>query len=94
MDFKLYALLERAKTDAALRRRLLDCKTADDPAAAFCAACGEAGADISIGDLFAWGEEFCSNLHKSVNGGATDPQDGWADELDLIFASLEAFEKS
>ncbi|MGI6269491.1 MAG: hypothetical protein ACOYKJ_02970 [Candidatus Howiella sp.] len=94
MNFKLYALLEEAKTDSSLRKRLLHCKSAADPATAFCEACGAAGAEISVGELLASGEAFCSNLHKSVNGGATDPLDGWADELELIFASLEAFERS
>lgn len=94
MNFQLYTLLEQAKTDPALRRKLLDCKSAADPASSFCDACSELGVALSIGELLASGEVFCSSLHKSVNGGATDPLEGWEDELGLIFASLEGVEKA
>lgn len=85
----LEKIINAAKRDAGFKAELLAAKTADDPADALCAVCQAHGFDLRIGELFAEGEEYNDNLRKSVNGGATDPMEGWDDSFDLFFASLE-----
>ena len=85
---KLDALLEQARKDPELRKRLLETRQDRDPMAAFCRAAGACGFPMTPGELLAAGEEYCSNLHKSVNGGASYPMEGWDDCYELFFAAL------
>ncbi len=89
MNEKLFQLLEKAKEDKILRQQLLDTREQKDPALAFCQLATENGFAITVGELFAEGEEYCSNLLKSCNGGATYPREGWDDCYEMFFASLE-----
>ncbi len=68
---------------------LLDSRNAKDPVLAFCELATEQGFAITVGELFAEGEEYFSNLLKSCNGGATYPREGWDDSYEMFFASLE-----
>ncbi len=86
----LNRLLHLAAEDSAIKDRLLATRQAKDPALALCEASTELGIPLSVGELFAGGEEFCSNLRKSVNGGATDPIESWGDSYEQLMASLEA----
>lgn len=86
---KLDALLEQARRDPGLRQRLLDTRREKDPVTAFCRLAGASGFSITPGELLAAGEEYCSNLHKSVNGGASYPMEGWDDCYELFFAALQ-----
>jgi hypothetical protein len=81
-------LVEDARTDTKLRRAMLETKQAADPMDAFCKRATELGYPVSIGELFAEGEEFYSNLHKSCNGGATYPMDDWEDTYGMVMAEL------
>ncbi len=93
MNEQLWKLLQKARTDAALRQKIWETKADRDPALALCLLAGAEGFPISVGELFAEGEEFCSNLRKSCNGGASEPIEGWQDGYDMFFASMEALEK-
>lgn len=85
----LEKILIAARQNADLKHQLLAARDATDPADALCTVCRACGFDLQLGDLFAEGETFNDNLRKSVNGGATEPPDGWDDSFDLFFASLE-----
>ncbi|NDO47472.1 Nif11-like leader peptide family natural product precursor [Clostridium sp. MD294] len=89
MNEKLFALLEKAKQDQTLKNMLLNTKKEKDPALAFCELATQQGFSITVGELFAEGEEYCSNLLKSCNGGATYPREGWDDSYEMFFACLE-----
>lgn len=89
MNEKLFQLLERAKKDGSLRQMILDTRKQKDPVLAFCQLATEQGFPITVGELFAEGEEYISNLLKSCNGGATYPREGWDDPYEMFFASLE-----
>ena len=69
MNEQLWKLLQKARTDAALRQRIWETQKDDDPALALCLLAEAEGFPVSVGELFAEGEEFCSNLRKSCNGG-------------------------
>ena len=88
MEEKLSELLNAARKDNALRMRLLATREAPDPLLAFCEEAGKAGIPITIGELAAIGEEYASNLHKSVNGGAEYPMEGWDDAYEMFLAAL------
>ena len=91
---KMSALLALARNDPGLRRRLLETRREADPMAAFCRDASACGFSVTPGEMVASGEEYCSNLHKSVNGGASYPIEGWDDEYELFLAALELAERS
>ena len=74
MNEKLFQLLEKAKQNETLRQMLLDTRNEKDPVLAFCELATEQGFAITVGELFAEGEEYFSNLLKSCNGVATYPR--------------------
>lgn len=90
MNENLWKLLEAAKEEPSLKEKIMDTKKEKDPAFALCRLATQLGYPITVGELFAEGEEYTSNLLKSCNGGASYPLDGWEDSYDLFFASLEA----
>ena len=89
MNEKLFQLLEKGKKDEAFKQMLFETKQAKDPALAFCQLATESGFAMTVGELFAEGEEYFSNLLKSCNGGASYPREGWEDSYEMFFASLE-----
>ena len=88
MEETLSALLIAAHEDEALRQRLMATREAPDPMEAFCAEAGAAGYPLTVGELFAVGQEYSDNLLKSVNGGAEYPMDGWDDAYEMFLAAL------
>ena len=44
---------------------------------------------MTVGELFAMGQEYTDNLLKSVNGGAEYPMEGWEDTYELFLAALK-----
>ena len=88
MNGVLDELLIAARNDGALRRALLDSRDADDPMSDFCEKATAAGYPLTVGDLFADGEEYTSNLLKSCNGGAEYPIEGWEDSYEMFLAAL------
>ena len=89
MGEKLDKLLHLAMTDEKIKAALLETKKSDDPMAAFCEKSREYGIDITIGELIGSGEEFCSAMLRSVNGGGTEAFDSWSDFYELFFATLQ-----
>ncbi len=90
MNEQLYRLLQKAEQDFGLRSRIWATKEAKDPALALCELCTAEGFPLTVGGLFAEGEEFFCNLFRSCNGSAVDPLDGWDDPYDMFFAAMEA----
>lgn len=86
---ELDRLLDAARQDSTLRRRLLDTRTAPDPMDAFCNLAQSLGYEIYLGDLFAAGEEYSDNQCKSTNGGNPRPYDSFNDTLEFFLAELE-----
>ena len=66
---KLERLTVLAKRDQRLRQSLLATAEAEEPLMEFCRLAQKAGVDLSVGELFAIGEEYCDNQCKSTNGG-------------------------
>ena len=62
MNEKLYQLLQKAELDFELRKRIWAAKDAKDPALALCELCTAEGFPLTVGGLFAEGEEFFCNL--------------------------------
>ena len=89
MGEKLDKLLHLALSDDKIKAELLTTKNSSDPLLAFCAKSSEYGIDISLGELIGGGEEFCSAMLRSVNGGGTEAFDSWSDFYELFFAALE-----
>ena len=89
MNETLARLLDAAREDSLLREELLASEKAKDPMSAFCKAAQEAGFTVTVGELFAMGQEYTDNLLKSVNGGAEYPMEGWEDTYELFLAALK-----
>ena len=89
MNETLARLLDAAREDGLLREELLASEKANDPMSAFCKAAQEAGFPVTVGELFAMGQEYTDNLLKSVNGGAEYPMEGWEDTYELFLAALK-----
>jgi len=89
MGEKLTELLKMALSDFNIKNELIKTKTDADPLDAFCKKAKEFGVEISLADLLWDGEDFCSAMLRSVNGGGVDAFDSWTDFYDLFFASLE-----
>lgn len=89
---KITAELERlysdTKKDPLLKKRLLATRFAADPMDEFCKiACG-VGHTITIGELFAIGQEYSDNQCKSTNGGNPSPYDSFDDAFEIFLDSL------
>ena len=59
-----------------------------DPLDSFCRQAREAGVDLSIGELFAVGQEYSDNQCKSTNGGNPTPYDSFNDAYETFLASI------
>ena len=89
MNEQLYKLLQKAREDAELRKRIWAVKEAKDPALALCELCTAEGFPLTVGGLFSEQEEFFCNLLRSCNGSAVQPLDGWDDPFDMFFAAMD-----
>lgn len=85
---KLERLWTLAKKDQELRRKLLATREAQDPLDAFCRLAQEAQVELSIGELFAVGEEYSDNQCKSTNGGNPTPYEAFNDAYETFLMSL------
>ena len=72
---KLEILLEKAKSDSALKRNLLDTRNEADPLAAFCNVAAGAGVELTVMDIVNQGEEFYAEIKRSTNGGGENSPD-------------------
>ena len=78
-DIKKYPLL---------KKRILATRSAADPMDVFCKIACDAGHPISIGELFAMGQEYSDNQCKSTNGGNPSPYDSFEDTYEIFLNSL------
>ena len=85
---KLEQLSALAKMSEQLRQRLLETQASKDPLDSFCRQAREAGVDLSIGELFAVGQEYSDNQCKSTNGGNPTPYDSFNDAYETFLASI------
>lgn len=89
MEEKLRQLLEDARQNEELRKKLLATRKDSDPMKAFCDTCQSLGYEIYLGELFAYGQDMNDSKMRSVNGGGVCSIDGWDDAYEMFFASLE-----
>ena len=87
---KLERLSALAAKDKTLCRLLLETRNGQDPLDDFCRLAQNAGVDLSIGELFAVGQEYSDNQCKSTNGGNPTPYDAFRDAYESFLASLAA----
>lgn len=85
---ELQRLLYDARHNEELKKKLLDTRNAADPMDEFCKLCCSLGYEITIGGLFAMGQDMNDSKLRSVNGGGVDGIDGWDDAYDTFFCSL------
>lgn len=75
----LEQLFEDAKRNLELRKKLIETQNEKDPLESFCEISCSYGHNISVGELFAIGEEDSDNQCKSTNGGNPYPYDSFDD---------------
>lgn len=85
---KLEKLTALAKADDNLRLLLLETRKEDDPLASFCRIAQAVGIELSVGELFAVGQEYSDNQCKSTNGGNPTPYDAFDDTYESFLASI------
>ena len=93
VGFTLQQLLDAACQDEPLRLALLSTRSEKDPMASFCRIATEAGYSITVGELFAVGQEYSDNQCKSTNGGNPNPYDGLDDAYENFMTGLENFSR-
>ncbi len=89
VELELERLLQSAKNDENLKRRLLQTKKTDNPVEDFCKLCQSEGYNVTIGELFAVGQNSNDAKLRSVNGGGVNGIDGWDDAYEQFFLTLE-----
>lgn len=85
---ELESLYSKAKKDPELRKRLLATRATEDPTLTFCKIACEEGHPITVGELFAIGQEYSDNQCKSTNGGNPSPFDAFEDTYEAFLDSL------
>lgn len=88
IELELDRLLKAAKSDSTLRAELLATRQGDNPVEDFCTLCQQKGYDITIGELFAVGQDANDAKLRSVNGGGVNGIDGWDDAYEQFFLTL------
>lgn len=84
----LEQLRNAAHESPRLREQLLQTRFEKDPTAQFCRIACEAGCPITVGELFALGQELSDNQCKSTNGGNPYPYDFFDDTYESFLNSL------
>lgn len=88
IELELDRLLKAAKSDSTLKAELLSTRQSDNPVEDFCSLCQKKGYDITIGELFAVGQDANDAKLRSVNGGGVNGIDGWDDAYEQFFLTL------
>ena len=68
MNEKLSKILEEARRNPEIKSKFLETRKAQDPMEEFCKVATAIGYDMTVGELFAMGEEYSDNMLKSCNG--------------------------
>jgi len=87
---KLDKLTSLCKQNKELKNLLIQTSESSDPLYNSCSVANDAGVDISIGELFALGEEYCDNQCKSTNGGNPSPYYSFDDTYENFIQSLKS----
>ncbi|MCF0134776.1 MAG: hypothetical protein HUJ72_12985 [Blautia sp.] len=84
-------LTHRARKDPAVRQKLLDTRSHDQPLDAFCKAAHDLGYDLYVMDLIDAGEDFYATMRRSTNGGGENSPklSGEDDFYELFFAAIQ-----
>ncbi|MHC6180556.1 hypothetical protein ACYUJ6_11985 [Clostridium sp. JNZ X4-2] len=85
---ELDLLYSDAQKNPLLKKELLATRSADDPMDTFCKVACNAGHPITVGELFAIGQEYSDNQCKSTNGGNPYPYESFEDTYETFLASL------
>ena len=85
---ELELLYSDTKKDYLLKKRLLATRAMADPMDTFCKIACDAGHPITVGELFAIGQENSDNQCKSTNGGNPNPYDSFEDTYEIFLDSL------
>ncbi|MFL8675306.1 hypothetical protein [Clostridioides sp. GD02404] len=88
MNEKLIRILEEVRKDEKFKIELIKTREQRDVMDSFCKVVTSRGYNITVGELFSIGEEYTSNLLKSVNGGAAYPIEDWSDWYEDFFIML------
>lgn len=93
MEFSdgLFALLEKAKKDSSLRKKILETQQAEDPALALCELSTELNCPVTVGEVFQQGQRYLAALEESCLG-ATQPRSKWGDTYGQFIASVKGLE--
>ncbi len=86
---ELDRLLHDAKSDGQLKAALIQTKQSSNPIENFCEFCQKNGYNITLGELFAVGQNASDAKLRSVNGGGVNQIDGWDDAYEQFFLTLE-----
>ena len=89
VELELQRLLKAAKHDADLKNMLIQTKKSENPVEEFCQLCQELDYHITIGELFAVGQDANDAKLRSVNGGGVNGIEGWDDAYEQFFLTLE-----
>ena len=89
IELELNRLLKNAKQDDNLKAELILTKSSENPVEDFCKLCQSKGYNITIGELFAVGQDANDAKLRSVNGGGVNGIDGWDDAYEQFFLTLE-----
>lgn len=84
----LFKLEKVASKDNDIRRKILETKNAKDPMAKLCEVATELGYPVTVGEIYATGEEYLSNLSDG-RLGVTEPMSTFGDTYELFMASVE-----
>ncbi|MFV0313716.1 MAG: hypothetical protein ACK5I7_01295 [Anaerotignum sp.] len=88
----LFELLEKAKKDSHLRKKILETKHEKDPQLALCELATELGCAITVGEIYQQGQRYLADLEDGCEGRTT-PIKTWGDTYDEFLASIEGMEQ-
>ena len=88
----LFELLEKARLDSDLRKKILATRKAEDPELALCELATELGCGVTVGEIYQQGERYLADLEDSCIG-ATAPMKKYGETYDQFFASIEGMEQ-
>lgn len=84
----LFQLLEKAKEDKTVAKKILETKNAKDPMAKLCEVSTELGYPVTVGEIFQCGEEYLCNLSDG-RMGVTEPIRQFGDTYEQFMASIQ-----
>ena len=67
MNEKLSKILEEARRNPEIKSKFLETRKAQDPMEEFCKVATAIGYDMTVGELFAMGEEYSDNIEQQNN---------------------------